>query len=138
LLYLLDTNIVSYFLRGRPTIVAKIREAGGIDTLFVTAITVAEQRYGAEVMPEGRKKEQLVASLDVALDSVEVLPFTQDAAAAFGWARALLEKEGVGWTWPDLAVASVGLAENMTVVSNDGFFQHVEYVCGLKFERWEP
>ena len=89
-------------------------------------------------MPEGRKKQQLLASLDVALDSLEVLPFTQDAAAAFGWARPLLEKEGVGWTWPDLAIASIGLAEHMTVVSNDGFFEHVQRVCGLKFERWEP
>lgn len=136
--YLLDTNIVSYFLRQRPAIVAKIGEAGGIDSLFVTAITVAEQRYGVEVMPDGRKKQQLLANLDVALDGLDVLPFTQDAAVVFGWAAVLLEKEGVAWDWPDLAIASVGLVEHMTVVSNDRFFGHVERICGLRFERWEP
>lgn len=51
---------------------------------------------------------------------------------------ALLEKEGVAWDWPDLAIASVALVEHMTVVSNDRFFRHVERVCGLRFERWEP
>jgi predicted nucleic acid-binding protein len=49
-----------------------------------------------------------------------------------------LEKGGVAWDWPDLAIASVALAEHMTVASNDSFFGHVERVCGLRFERWEP
>lgn len=122
----------------RPAIVGKVREAGGLNSLSVAAITVAELRYGVERMPEGRKKRNNSAELYAALDSVEVLPFTQDAAAACGWAAALLEKEGVAWDWPDLATASVALAEHLTLASNDGFFEHVERICGLTFERWEP
>jgi predicted nucleic acid-binding protein len=136
--YLLDTNTVSYLMQKRSTIVGHVARVGGVNNLRVAAITVAELRLGVELMPEGRKKGELLANLDAALLGLEVLPFTQDAAAAFGWAAALLRKEGVAWGWPDLAIASVGLAEHMTVVSNDGFFKHVECVCGLKFERWEP
>lgn len=109
-----------------------------MNNLAVTAITVAELRYGVEAMPAGRKKEDRLTSIDAILESLEVRAFTQDAGAAFGWAAALLEKEGVAWDWPDLAIASVALVEHMTVVSNDRFFRHVERVCGLRFERWEP
>jgi predicted nucleic acid-binding protein len=136
--YLLDTNTVSYVMQRRPTIVAKVTEAGGVNNLAVTAITVAELRYGVEAMPEGRRKQDRLASINTILEGLEVRAFTQDAGAAFGWAAALLEKGGVAWDWPDLAIASVALAEHMTVASNDSFFGHVERVCGLRFERWEP
>lgn len=125
-------------MQRRPAIVAKVTEAGGVNNLAVTAITVAELRYGVEAMPEGRKKRDRLTSVDTILKSIEVRAFTQDAGAAFGWAAALLEKEGVAWDWPDLAIASVALTEHLTVASNDGFFGHVERVCGLPFERWEP
>jgi predicted nucleic acid-binding protein len=136
--YLLDTNTVSYVMQRRPAIVAKVAEAGGVNNLAVTAITVAELRYGVEAMPEGRRKQDRLASINTILEGLEVRAFTQDAGAAFGWAAALLEKGGVAWDWPDLAIASVALAEHMTVASNDSFFGHVERVCGLRFERWEP
>jgi tRNA(fMet)-specific endonuclease VapC len=132
--YLLDTNTVSYVMQRRPAIVAKVAEAGGVNNLAVTAITVAELRYGVEAMPEGRKKQDRLTSMK----SLEVRAFTQDAGAAFGWAAALLEKEGVAWDWPDLAIASIALVEHLTVASNDRFFEHVQRVCGLRFERWKP
>ena len=49
--YLLDTNTVSYVLQRRPAIVAKVAEAGGVNNLAITPITVAELRYGVEDMP---------------------------------------------------------------------------------------
>lgn len=120
--YLLDTNTVRYFMEKRPAIVGKVREAGGLSSLSVAAVTVAELRFGVERMPEGRKKRKNSAELYAALDSMEILPFSEDAAAACGWAAALLEKEGVAWGWPDLAIASVALAEHLTLASNDGVF----------------
>jgi hypothetical protein len=30
------------------------------------------------------------------------------------------------------------MAENKTLASNDSFFEHVQRLCGLRFERWEP
>jgi predicted nucleic acid-binding protein len=52
------------------------------------------------------------------------------------WAR--LEEAGVGVDLPDLGIASVAIAENKTLASNDGVFEHVTSVYGLRFERWEP
>lgn len=136
--YLLDTNTVSYLIQKRPVIVAKVTSAGGLSNLSVAAITAAELRYGVERMPEGRRKVNNLADLFTVLGDILVRPFTEDAAAAFGWAAALLESAGVAFSFPDLAIASIALVEDITVASNDGFFEHVRKVCGLKFERWEP
>lgn len=133
---LLDTNTVSYLMQKRPAIVAHVARVGGVDNLSVSAITAAELRRGAERMPEGRRKRGVLADLEAVLGAMEVRPF--DAAAAYGWAAASLEKNGVAFGFPDLAIASIALVEHKTVVSNDAFFGHVHSVCGLKFERWEP
>lgn len=132
--YLLDTNLI----QKRPLIVAKVASAGGLSNLSVAAITAAELRYGVERMLESRRKENNLASLFTILEGLEIRPFNEDAAAAFGWAAALLEQAGVAFSFPDLAIASIALVEDMTVASNDGFFEHVQRICELKFERWEP
>ena len=136
--YLLDTNTVSYLIEKRPAIISQVAHAGGVSNLRMTAITVAELRFGVERMTVGKKKRDLLADLEAIIGSIEVLPFDQDAAAAYGWAAAMLESAGVGFDFPDLAIASIALAEHMTVASNDRFFGHVETVCGLRFERWIP
>lgn len=126
-------------MQKRPAVMTKIAEAGGIENIAATSITVAELQFGIEALPEGRKKRERSGSLDAIIDNgLEILPFTEDAAAAFGWAGAMLKNAGISFDFPDLAIASVALVDYRTMVSNDGFFGHVERVCGLKFERWEP
>ena len=50
--YLLDTNICVYFLRGKYSLDQKIRQVGW-DSCYISEITVAELKYGAEL---GRRK----------------------------------------------------------------------------------
>ena len=50
--YLLDTNICVYFLRGKYGLDQKIRQVGW-DSCYISEITVAELKYGAEL---GRRK----------------------------------------------------------------------------------
>lgn len=136
--YLLDTNTVSYLIQKRPVIVDKVVDVGGLNNLSLAAISAAELRFGVERMPEGRRKRDNLSDLFTVLSTIEIRPFTEDSAATFGWAAALLEGAGVAFGFPDLAIASIALSEDMTVASNDGFFEHVQRVCGLKFDRWAP
>lgn len=138
MIYLLDTNNISYLIQKRPAIAGKIADAGGLNNLSLAAISAAELRFGVERMPEGRRKRDNLTDLLTVLSGIEIRPFTEDAAAAFGWAAALLEDAGVAFSFPDLAIASIALIEDTTVASNDGFFEHVQRVCELKFERWVP
>ena len=58
---LLDTNIISEALRPDPdTKVISWLDEQVWETLYLSAITVAELRMGAAVLPDGRKKDLLV------------------------------------------------------------------------------
>jgi len=65
-LYLLDTNIVSYWMRGDPAVMAQIKERSPSD-FSLSAITLAEIWYGIEKYPvkkeERRSKIERISSL---------------------------------------------------------------------------
>lgn len=137
--YLLDTNIASYVMRRRPSIVARAEEAGGLELLSVSTITLAELAFGIRILPEGRRKIRLLSDLEELLGMrMDVRSFSADAARVYSEAGATLKGAGVGFSFQDLAIASVAIAENKTLASNYGFFEHVRRLCGLRFERWEP
>ena len=137
--YLLDTNIASYVMRRRPPVLAKVEEIGGLEVLSVTTVTLAELAFGIRILPEGRRKNELLNGLERMLGTLtDLRPFSTDAAGIFSEAGATLRRAGVAFSFQDLAIASVAIAENKTLASNDGFFEHVRRLCGLRFERWEP
>lgn len=137
--YLLDTNIASYFMQQRPSIVARVGEIGGPGLLSISTITLAELRYGVRIMPEGRRKGSLLGNLERMLETgIDVRPFSADAANVYAKAGARLRQAGIAFAFPDLAICSIAMAEDKILASNDGFFDHVRRLCDLRFERWEP
>ena len=83
----LDTNVISELMRREPDPnvmrwIAQQPVAG----LFTTTLTQAEIFYGLELLPEGRRRDDLLAAagpifeLDLA---GRVLPFDSDAANAY-------------------------------------------------------
>jgi predicted nucleic acid-binding protein len=137
--YLLDTNTVSYLMEERAAVVERVRDAGGLARISISTITLAELRYGLRIMPDSRKKTSSLESLRRILDSeMDIRPFTASAAEVFSEAGATLRGNGISFSFEDLAIASIAIAENKTLASNDGFFGHMQRLCGLRFERWEP
>ena len=123
----------------RPSIVAKAEGVGGPGLLYISTITLAELRYGIQIMPEGRKKAERLDNLDQMLGTgIDVRPFSTAAAGVYSEAGAMLRQAGMAFGFQDLAIASIAIAENKTLSSNDGFFEHMQRLCGLRFERWEP
>ena len=107
--------------------------------MSISTITVAESMHGVIAMQDGAKRTRLLASIEQLLATgIGVRPFSIDAARVFAEAKAKLEAAGVSVSFPDLAIASIAMAENKTLVSNDGVFEHVARVHYLRFERWEP
>ena len=54
-MYLLDTNIISYWMRGDKRIIGRIKKHAPAD-LYLSAITLAEILYGIEKSPMKKKK----------------------------------------------------------------------------------
>lgn len=81
---LLDTDLVSEPLKPAPDphVLAWI-DAQAIDTLFLSAVTVAELRFGVAAMPSGKRRDTLRRRLEV-----EVLPLFENRVLAFDMAAA--------------------------------------------------
>ncbi len=89
--YLLDTNTIVRYLNGRAPNVRISINATPPGDLGVSAIVVAELRYGAA---KSANASAVLAAQDQFLSLVGFVPFDQDAADAYGAIRAHLEQQG--------------------------------------------
>lgn len=128
MIYLLDTNTVSYYLRGIPATVKHI-QAHKPSALAISAISVMELAYGVEK----RQSVTLATAVQNFISAVQVLPFDQDAAKQAGVVRASLERKGVAMSLADSQIAGHALILGLTLVSTDGAFKRVR---GLIVKDW--
>ena len=127
--YLLDTDSVSFALRGAGDVGARIREHKPSD-LSISAITVAELRYGAD----RKRSRRLHALIDVFTAAVEVRAFDEDAARAFGRIGSALADRGTPIGQLDVLIAAHAIALRCTLVTNN--VRHFARVPGLSVENW--
>ena len=93
-----DTNVVSELMRPSPSPQVRdwiIAQAPG--ELSTTAVTVAEIRYGLERLPDGRRKDSLLAAATevFAAFSEFIQPFDADAAVWYGTIVAQRDRLGL-------------------------------------------
>lgn len=132
--YLLDTNIVSYFLRDASATLSQRILDSSPDTLAISIISAGELRYGLSKLPPSRRARDLAQRLNAVLTAISVLPLPADAAPHYGHTRAQLETAGTPIGNNDLWIAAHALAENMTLITNNvGEFQRVQE---LRVENW--
>jgi tRNA(fMet)-specific endonuclease VapC len=129
--YLLDTNIVSYWMRGDEEILKKIAERPPCD-LAMAAITLAEILYGIEKSPhrkkERRKKISLIRS------QLDILTFDEHAAEEYSTIRNELEQKGIPISERDLQIASIALSNGLCVVTHN--ISEFSRVARLMVEDW--
>lgn len=94
----LDTSVLAELMRPVPAQgVVDWLDGQEADSLFITAITVAELRYGIARLPEGKRKAGLL-ELGTAIIREEfagrILPF--DEAAAICYADVVCERQSAG------------------------------------------
>lgn len=96
--FLLDTNIVSEWVRPRPDPgVVDWLEGADEDRVFISVITLAELRFGIEQLKEGVRRRRLDKWLDEELSqrfAGRVLPV--DEAVANAWGRLVSRTRGAG------------------------------------------
>ena len=128
----LDTDVVSATMRAHAPL-HLIRRLAAVpkDEQCTTAVTLAELTYGAA------KRQSAVIAADierVVASAGAVLPFDREAAEVYGPLRARLEREGRSLAAPDLQIASIALARDLTLIT--GNVRHFGRVPGLRVENW--
>ena len=126
--YLLDTDSVSYALRGQGDVGERIRECNPSD-LRISAITLAELRYGAD--RKGSRK--LHGLIDTFAAAIEVVPFDEVAAAEFGRIGSILAERGTP-IGEFVLIAAHAVSLRCTLVTNN--VRHFSRVPGLSVENW--
>lgn len=107
---ILDTNVVSELMR--PSVAAPVRDwlaNQPTASLWTTAITVAEIRYGLERLASGQRKDRLIGAADdiFAAFSEFVLPFDAHAAARYAVIVAGRERSGQPIDGFDAQIAAI-------------------------------
>jgi tRNA(fMet)-specific endonuclease VapC len=127
--YLLDTNTVSYIIKGNPRVQKRLLRVAMAE-VGISVITEAELLFGLARRPDATKLKTVVEEF---LLRVEVLPWDSGAAQQYSRIRAKLEGGGEPMGNLDLMIAAQALALDLVLVSSDAVFRRVK---GLKIEDW--
>jgi predicted nucleic acid-binding protein len=107
----LDTNVLSELMRLRPEpAVEAWLGAQPTASLFIPAITQAEILYGLALLPEGRRRTDLLAAATSMFEEDfggRILPFDSDAAVAYGDIAADRRKAGRPISQFDAQIAAI-------------------------------
>jgi toxin FitB len=121
--WLLDTNIISELRRQRPEPnVLTFIAAQPLDRLYISAVTLAEIRFGIEILTDARRRAALNAWLTHRVRPMfdgRTLAVSEDVM--FKW-RLLVEdgrKSRHTFSQPDLIIAATALHHGLTIVSRD-------------------
>ncbi|OAI47996.1 hypothetical protein AYO44_08040 [Planctomycetaceae bacterium SCGC AG-212-F19] len=146
MLYLLDTDMVIYMLRGlkaparqqarrdkAQAIVQRCRDAQATgDTVGLSTITISELEYGAS---KSGNYEAEIAAVWKILVPFDIFDYDGIRAPVhYGHIRYALEEAGATIGAMDLLIAAHALALSATLVTNN--LAHFQRVPGLAVTRW--
>ena len=120
---LVDTNIISELWRISPDpgVLAWV-DAQAIETLYLSAVTVAELRFGVASMPQGHRRtvyqERLEREVLPAFTG-RVLPFDLDASQAYASLMARARHEGKAIGMADGYIAATASSRALMVATRD-------------------
>jgi tRNA(fMet)-specific endonuclease VapC len=129
-LYMLDTNTVSYILKGTSP-AARFRLSGlqPDDVACISSITEAELWYGLDrIGASGARRNALQAFVA----RLQVLPWGKLEAATYGSFRSKQEAIGRPLGPLDTLIAAHAIAVGAVLVSNDSAFRHAVGLSNLQ------
>ena len=130
-MYLLDTKIISYWMRGDPQVINKIKSYSPSD-LSLSTITLAEIYYGIEKSPVKKKERRL--KIEYIKSELDIYPFNELAAVKYGTIRAELEKRGKPISERDTQIAAIALANKLCIGTHNP--KEFRRIPKLKVEDW--
>ena len=128
--YVIDTDILSYFLKNYPQVVRQF-EAVDPDEVATTIVNYTELLFGAY---KSAKVEQKLATIKAFLDTLTMINFDKRSAEMFAQLKANLQQHGTIVADMDLMIASISVTNGCILVTNNT--KHFGKIPGLRLENW--
>ncbi|ARP83530.1 hypothetical protein CAL12_23790 [Bordetella genomosp. 8] len=132
-LFMLDTDVCSYLIRGHSRSVdARFRNTNP-DRVCISVITRGELLYGIARRPDAKRLALLVSRF---LDAMPVIPWESGAADVYANVRAQLEAAGTPIGYADTMIAAHAIDSNAVLVTNNARHYERIDITGFKYESW--
>jgi predicted nucleic acid-binding protein len=125
---ILDTDTISYYLRGDENVRKKFLLSRY--ELASTTVNYSELIFGLK----RSDNKNLLPKVELVFDNIKIYDFDKNAARVFGTLKAVLSKNGTIVADMDLMIASIAIANNEVLVSNN--LKHFRKIEGLIVENW--
>lgn len=129
--YFLDTNIIIYYMKGQfPALPEHFRQIPS-QSIVIPTVVMAEIEFGA------RKSFDYATTIHKYRQFTDVflkVPFSEKASVIYGEIRNNLEKAGTPIGPNDLMIASIVLAEDGILVTNNT--KEFGRIPSLQMENW--
>ena len=135
----LDTNVISALMRREPEEpVVKWLDAQPAASVWITAITVMEIRFGLQTMPKGRRQDALISAFEMMLKSmIEGRIASFDAEAGIQAAELMAQRKHKGRPAEvrDTMIAGIVLANRAALATRNT--QHFEDLPVTVINPWK-
>jgi tRNA(fMet)-specific endonuclease VapC len=131
--YVLDTNVVSAFMRAEPRVLAAVKHKQR-EQLLLCEPVAAEIAYGIHRLPPSKHRDKLRVEFDALRPQLGVAPWTPEVSERFGELKAVLERRGERLEDLDIAIGVHALVVGATLVTVNT--KHMSRIPGLMLEDW--
>lgn len=135
----LDTNVISALMRKEPEKpVVKWLDGQPAASVWITAITVMEIRFGLQTMAKGRRQESLIGAFELMLKSLiegRIASFDAEAGMQAAELMAQRKRRGRPTEVRDTMIAGIVLANRATLATRNT--QHFEDLPVTVINPWE-
>ena len=129
--FILDSDTTIYYLRDYPSVTRKVAKFR-MNELSISSMAYAEVMVGAYRSKQDTKRK--IYTISELLKLFTIVDFDSYAAEVFAETKAVLMRSGKVIEDSDLIIASIAIANAMTLVTNN--MKHFKRIPGLKLENW--
>ncbi|MDR0447684.1 MAG: PIN domain-containing protein [Treponema sp.] len=129
MIYMLDTDTVSFIVRKNPAVIRNLIKHEE-DEICISAISYAELRFGLEK----KGSERLFNETSVITEKLSIINFDESQSELYGKIRLELEKTGVALGDMDMLIAAAALSTGAILVSHN--VKHFRKIEGIIVEDW--
>ncbi len=133
-MFILDTNVFSELVRPLPNKKVLIHYQKFLGQIYLASPVWQELYYGWQIMPEGKKKQDIHGFLMTQVVTLPQLDYTKACADTHATIRAKAKQFGNALSFVDSQIASVAMTNDITLVTRN--VKDLKNIDKLKIENW--